>query len=184
MDNLERLAGRLAQGMSRLDAENPEEISGSASLVSEVAEALASSEPRTWSDPPRSPRDAGQAKTALVVDALSEDRAALRQMLESAGYSVFEAESGAEALALFDRCPTPMDVMLTDVLLQDMSGRELAERGAAQKPGTSVIYMSGYADDEVLRCGVLSPGALTLRKPVTPEALKQRLSAVAEAQYA
>ncbi len=184
MENIERLAGRLAQGMNNLDENNPEEISVAASLVTELTEALASTAPRVWSDSTRNPKEAIEAKTALVVDSVAEDRAALRQMLEAAGYSVSEAENGVAALAFFDSGRAPLHIMFTDVLLHDMSGRELAERAAGLMPGMGIVYMSGYADDEVLRCGVLSAGSLILRKPATPEALKQKLNAAAATQYA
>ena len=185
MDKLERLAGRLARGVSQLDAENAEEILETANLVSEVTEELASRGSRVCSDSRTVPAAApGDVKTALVVDASQRDRARLRDMLAGRGYSVLEAETGEGALAVCEQCEGPIDVLLIDVLLDDMSGREVAERGSALQPDMRVIYMSGYADAEALHCGLLGPGALTLRKPASPEALARKLSAVAEAQYA
>lgn len=184
MERLERLAGRLARGVSQLDAENTDELFATANLVTEVTEELALRGSRECLEPQpeRAPAAEGN-KTALVVDSSRRDRTRLCGMLVKLGYQVIEAERGAEALALCEQCDGPLHVMFTDLFLDDMSGREVAERGSVLKPEMHVIYMSGCAE-EVLRCGIVSQGGMTLRKPVSTEALTARLNAVAQTQYA
>lgn len=185
MEELERLAGRLAHGFSQLDSQSPEGILETATLVSQLTDQL--SAPRQEPAPAntRAVLDAlAESKTALLVDPWPEDRGSVREMLASEGYTVLEAGSGAEAIELCAKHPGPIHLMLADVLMQDMSGREVAERAASLRTEMCVVYMSGYANDEVMFCGILGPGASTLQKPVTAEALSRKLNEVAEAQYA
>jgi CheY-like chemotaxis protein len=184
MEELERLAGRLAHGFNQLDGQSPEEILEAAPLVSQLTDDMASGRQRTAPASTRLPSAASsESRTALLVDALPEDRRPVREMLENLGYAVLEAESGAEAFDLCARHAHPIQLMLAGVLMQDMSGRELAERASSLKPEMRVIYMSGYTDDEIMFCGILGPGVAALQKPVRAEALAEKLAQVAEAQY-
>lgn len=118
------------------------------------------------------PRDRpGESETILLV----EDDAALRtvvvRMLERYGFSVLCAGSGAEAIALFERHAADVDVLLTDIVLPDVSAPELVQELAARWIEPPVIYMSGYLDPEVERRVTLSPGVRLLRKPFTFDTL-------------
>ena len=111
----------------------------------------------------------GGSERVLLVEDEGAVRAATRRMLEVLGYEVWEAANGREALAFFEHAADQIDVVLTDVVMPGMNGRELIERLTASRPGLRVLCMSGYTDDEVVRRG-LGPAGL-LQKPFTTEAL-------------
>jgi CheY-like chemotaxis protein len=98
-----------------------------------------------------------------------------REILEMAGYTVLEAGRGDEALRLCLDAAKPIDLLLTDVVMPQMSGPELARRILELRPGTKVVYMSGYTDDALGHHGVLDPDIVLLPKPFTPESLMQHL---------
>jgi two-component system, cell cycle sensor histidine kinase and response regulator CckA len=185
MERLERLAGRLAHGFNQLDGESPEGILEAAPLVSQLADELASRRHSAATASLRLPSDtSSDSRAALLVDERPEDRRLVREMLQRLGYTVLEAENGAEALELCARHTGPVHIMLAGVLIENMSGRELAERASCLKPEMSVIYMSGYTEDDIMFCGILGPGIAALQKPITFEALAHKLAEVAEAEYA
>jgi CheY-like chemotaxis protein len=99
-------------------------------------------------------------------------------VLEQAGYTVLLAGGGSEALQLVERPPGPIQLLVTDVVMPGMSGRELARRLLEQRPDTKVLYLSGYADDAVERHGVLDPGTAFMQKPFSPAALASRVREV------
>jgi len=111
------------------------------------------------------------AATARGTVLLVEDEGSLRElaaeMLEMMGYSVLAAGGGAEALALAGQHRGRIDLLLTDVVMPGMTGRELAERLEVVRPETRVMFMSGYTDDALGRRGLLSAGTLLLQKPFT-----------------
>jgi len=114
-------------------------------------------------------------ETVLLTEDAPALRAAARQILERYGYTVLEVPSSKEALTLAHSCADPIHLLLTDVVMPGMSGRELAERFTAKRPEVKVLFMSGYTDDAVVRHGVLRPGTAYLQKPFTPETLGRRV---------
>ena len=118
---------------------------------------------------------AGGTETILLVEDEEGVRELARDILRASGYTVIEARNGPEALLLCERHQGQLDMLLTDVVMPRMSGRELAERLAPLRPDLSVLYMSGYTDDAVIRHGVLGAGTAFLQKPFTPAALVLRV---------
>jgi len=118
----------------------------------------------------------GHGTVLLVEDEDSVRDLALR-ILERLGYDVLVAGSGAEALAIAARHDRPVDLLLTDVVMPGMSGRELATRLAAQHPETAVLYTSGYTEEVIAHHGVLDPGLRFIPKPYTPQALADAVRA-------
>jgi two-component system, cell cycle sensor histidine kinase and response regulator CckA len=94
-----------------------------------------------------------------------------RRALEDGGYRVLEAANGREALALLSSTRDRIRLVLTDVVMPGMSGRELAARVAEARPGTPVLFTSGYTDGEIVRRGLLEPNAAFIQKPFGPEAI-------------
>jgi len=99
-------------------------------------------------------------------------------VLERAGYRVLVAAGGAEALDLAERYAGPIHLLLTDVVMPGMNGRELMRRLAPLRPDLRVLYMSGYADEAVAQHGVLDPGTAFLQKPFTPGGLADKVRRV------
>ena len=117
-------------------------------------------------------------ETILVAEDEQIVRVLVRKVLEQAGYMVLLASGGAEALQLAERHPGPIQLLVTDVVMPGMSGRELARRLVERRPMTKVLYLSGYADDAVERHGVLDPGTAFMQKPFSPSALATRVREV------
>jgi CheY-like chemotaxis protein len=121
------------------------------------------------------------SETVLVAEDEQLVRLLVRRVLEQAGYTVLAAPGGADALQLAAHYPGRIDLLLTDVVMPEMSGRELMRRLAEQRPATRVLYMSGYSDDAVAQHGVLDPGIALIQKPFTPEALARKVREVLDA---
>ena len=88
------------------------------------------------------------------------------------------ASSGEEALGLLDGHAGPIDLLVTDVVMPGMSGRELAEAAAKRRPGLPALFLSGYTPDEVLRQGVEAAAAHFLQKPFSPASLLKKVREV------
>ncbi|MDP3910650.1 MAG: response regulator [Gemmatimonadales bacterium] len=116
--------------------------------------------------------------TVLLVEDETAVRAVARQLLQRHGYTVLEAANGPGALTLVGTLTRPVDLLLTDVVMPGMSGRELADRLCAAQPGLRVLYMSGYADDAIVRHGMLEPGLAYLEKPFRPATLLRKVQDV------
>jgi len=119
-----------------------------------------------------------RAETILLVEDALRVRAVVREILEMNGYNVLEARHGAEALDISERHQGPIHLMVTDVVMPQMSGRELAQRLQPLRPDMKVLYMSGYTDDAIVRHGVLGAGMAFLSKPFTPDALALKVREV------
>jgi PAS domain S-box-containing protein len=117
-------------------------------------------------------------ETILLTEDAPALRATAHQILERYGYTVLDAPSSTAALTLARARSGPIHLLLTDVVMPGMSGRELAERFIAKRPGVKVLYMSGYTDDAVVRHGVLRPGIAYLQKPFTPDTLARKVREV------
>jgi CheY-like chemotaxis protein len=120
----------------------------------------------------------GRGETILLVADAERVRAVVREILEMSGYAVPEARHGAEALEVSNQHAGPIHLLVTDVVMPQMSGRELAQRLATLRPDLKVLYMSGYTDDAIVRHGVLASGIAFLSKPFTPDALALKVREV------
>jgi len=118
------------------------------------------------------------SETILVV----EDDAAIRRLARKSlviyGYTVLEAKGGQEALKIGRAYEKRIHLLLSDVIMPGISGRELADRLQFIIPELKVIYMSGYADDAISRYGVLDPKVNFIEKPFLPEDLARRVREV------
>jgi CheY-like chemotaxis protein len=122
------------------------------------------------------------SETILLVEDEDAVRHLARQVLEMQGYTVLEARNGIEALAVADGQTSRIDLLLTDVVMPEMSGRALVESMRAIRPDIAVLYMSGYTDDAIVRQGVLEPGTAFLSKPFTLEILVRKVQEVLAAR--
>ena len=113
--------------------------------------------------------------TVLVVEDAADLRELTAEILGMAGYTVLSAGAPGEALEIATRHAGAIDLLLTDVVMPEMSGRDLADRLTAARPEMKVLYMSGYTDDAIVHHGVLDPGTALLQKPFTPDALTRRV---------
>jgi PAS domain S-box-containing protein len=123
------------------------------------------------------PLDANQ-ETVLLVEDESAVRSLTRHMLQTAGFRVLEATNGGEALKIGEDHLGEIDLLLTDVVMPSMDGRQLADRLRARRPRLKVLYMSGYTDEAVLGHGVLPEGSAFVEKPFTPQTLMRRMREV------
>jgi two-component system, cell cycle sensor histidine kinase and response regulator CckA len=124
------------------------------------------------------PERSATGEWILLVEDEAPVRSVMRRSLEDAGYRVLEAGSAGEALEQFAQASEPVKLLLTDVVMPGGNGRELAERVAELRPGTPVLFTSGYTDGDIQRRGLLTPGVAFLQKPVTPDALVRAVQGV------
>ena len=120
--------------------------------------------PEIASAPVHAPSGRG-SETILLVEDEPAVRALARRFLSAAGYKVLVAASGGDALLICEKHQGPIDLLLTDVVMPQMSGRELAERLSRVRPGLLVLYMSGYSGTAIARHGVLVDGVRLIEKP-------------------
>jgi two-component system, cell cycle sensor histidine kinase and response regulator CckA len=118
------------------------------------------------------------AETILLVEDEDSVRELATVILEECGYTVMTAPQGLAALQLMATCREKIDLLVTDVVMPQMGGRELAQTLIAQHPELNVLFMSGYTDDAVVRHGVLQANANFLQKPFTPSSLAKKVREV------
>jgi two-component system, cell cycle sensor histidine kinase and response regulator CckA len=131
-----------------------------------------------------------RAEQALETILLVEDETSLRTLsrdyLQSQGYTVLEAAEGAAAVAICSMHAGPIHLLLTDVVMPGINGRELARRICAMRPETQVLFMSGYSEDAVAHDGLVEEGIALLQKPFALSALgikvREKLSSVLRAK--
>jgi PAS domain S-box-containing protein len=117
-------------------------------------------------------------ETVLLVEDERAVRNLASQILKRQGYCVLEASSGEEALELYRVHQDPIHLVLTDVVMPRMSGRELTDRLLSFHPKIKILYMSGYTDDAILQHGVLEKGVNYIQKPFTMESLTRKVREV------
>ncbi len=118
------------------------------------------------------------AETVLLVEDEEAVRSLARTVLQRNGYRVLDAPGGPDAVEISERHEGPINLLVTDVIMPGMSGRELAERLTTVSPELKVLYISGYAEEAVGGGRLLSPGTAFLQKPFTPNVLAHRVREV------
>ena len=121
-------------------------------------------------------------ETVLIVEDEPGVRALARDTLQRRGYSVLEARHGIEALVIGDQHPGTIHLLMADVVMPQMNGREVAERLLRVRPKVKVLYVSGYTEDAIVHHGVLAPGTNFLQKPFTPDDLSEKVREVLDTQ--
>jgi two-component system, cell cycle sensor histidine kinase and response regulator CckA len=114
---------------------------------------------------------AGGAETILVVEDQEAVRSLAKVVLTQYGYHVIEASDGEQAIAVANRLPGQIHLLLTDVILPGMNGKEVSDRLRELRPDVKVLFMSGYTADVIAHRGVLDGGVAFLHKPFSPEEL-------------
>jgi CheY-like chemotaxis protein len=133
-------------------------------------------------DPPGQPglakhtqAPSGGSETVLLVEDEDSVRELVRETLQSKGYTVMEACDGINGMKVAETHHGKIDILITDVVMPGMSGRELAQRVSASRPTIKVLYLSGYTEDAIIHEGVLDPGTAFLQKPFTLQALARKV---------
>jgi CheY-like chemotaxis protein len=121
-------------------------------------------------------------ETILLVEDQLLVRAVTRDTLTRHGYHVLEAANGAEALSVLKDHDGEILLLLTDLVMPGMSGRDLADQLAIERPDLRVLFTSGYADDTIVHEGVLEAGTAFILKPFTPNALLQTIRDLLDAR--
>jgi PAS domain S-box-containing protein len=121
------------------------------------------------------PRVSTGSETVLIVEDEDAVRRLAERILRSAGYKILSAASGGDALVLCEKHSGTIDLLLTDVVMPQMSGRELADRLTMARQGLKVLYMSGYTDNAIIHHGVLDPGIRFVGKPFSAAELTRKV---------
>jgi PAS domain S-box-containing protein len=129
----------------------------------------------------RSPAARRGSETILIVEDEDMVRTLASRGLREHGYTVLEARHGAEALRELERRPTGIDLVISDVVMPEMGGRELGRRLTAIRPALQILFMSGYTGEDVIQRGLLDPGAPFQQKPFAPESLARKVREMLDA---
>ena len=127
---------------------------------------------------PAPPASVRGSETILLVEDDEMIRNLVQKVLQANGYRVLVAANGRDAEQVAGQHDGPIHLLVTDVVMPGMNGREVAERLAAARAGVRVLYLSGYTDDAIVHHGVLEPGVAFLQKPFTPAVLGRRVREV------
>ena len=140
-------------------------------------------------DPADSPRvdkhaqaAAGGSETVLLVEDEESVRELVRETLKTRGYRVIEASDGIAGMRVSEEYQGNIEILITDVVMPGMSGRELAKRVAAARPNIRVLYLSGYTEDAIIHEGALEPGTGFLQKPFTLQVLARKVREVLQGE--
>lgn len=117
----------------------------------------------------------GRSGTVLLVEDSDVVRVVVANMLEGGGLTVLQASGGEEALALARRGDVPIDLLLTDIVMPGMSGVELADRLARERPDVRILFMTGYAEEVVVNEGILGKRRECIGKPFSQEQITKRV---------
>jgi two-component system cell cycle sensor histidine kinase/response regulator CckA len=120
----------------------------------------------------------GGSETILVVEDEDMVRSLASRGLRERGYTVIEARHGADALRQLEQHPSTIDLVISDVVMPEMGGRELGRRLATLRPSMPVLYISGYTGEDVIQRGLLDPDAPFQQKPFAPEDLARKVRAM------
>jgi len=123
-----------------------------------------------------------RSETVLLAEDEKGVRELAREYLEMSGYTVIEAENGHMALELAAMHAGQIHLLMTDVVMPGISGRELADRVGQIRPGIKILYMSGYTDQAVVHHGILETDAVLLQKPFTAATLAAKLREILTAE--
>jgi two-component system, cell cycle sensor histidine kinase and response regulator CckA len=118
------------------------------------------------------------SETILLVEDENPVRALIRSTLQANGYTVLEAHDGKHAIQVCEQHKGPIHLLVTDVVMPGMGGRDLEERLKPSRPNMKVLFMSGYTDKAIVHHGELDPGTAFLQKPFTPDALARKVREV------
>ncbi|MGA7561045.1 MAG: PAS domain S-box protein [Terriglobales bacterium] len=124
------------------------------------------------------PSEASGCETILLVEDEESVRELVRLTLTARGYKVLEAEHGEAGLRIAEACKEHIDILITDVVMPGIGGRELAKRLLVLRPGISVLYLSGYTEDAVVTQGASGPATAFLQKPFTLQNLAKKVREV------
>ncbi|SFJ73021.1 hybrid sensor histidine kinase/response regulator [Bradyrhizobium sp. Gha] len=124
----------------------------------------------------------GRGETILIVEDDRGVREHLSELLGEMGYSVLVAEHAEKALEFIGDRALGIDLLLTDIVMPGMNGRQLAERALADRPGLQVLFMTGYARDAIVHQGRLESGVILIQKPISPPELSSRLRSMLDSQ--
>ncbi len=115
------------------------------------------------------------SETILLVEDDTAVRAVAHRSLRRFGYDVLTAARGEDALQIAEDHDGEIDLLLTDIMMPGMNGVEVASAVSKIRPGIQIFFMSGYADQDLVRQGLLEPGTHFLQKPFTPQELAERI---------
>jgi two-component system cell cycle sensor histidine kinase/response regulator CckA len=138
--------------------------------------------PQKTADVTVEPAMPGGSETILLVEDEDVVRSLARKILEHAGYNVLDASRGEEAVRMCQERAEPIDLLLTDIVMPETSGKGVADRLCEMLPGLRVLFMSGYTDEAIVHHGVLDSNVEFIQKPFTPADLAKKVREVLDSE--